>query len=53
VQQATTLSITEAELISGTDCAQDMLFAVRMLESVGLTVKKPMDLTIDNKGAVD
>jgi hypothetical protein len=44
VQQATTLSITEAELISGTDCAQDMLFAMRVLESIGLRVKKPIRL---------
>jgi hypothetical protein len=53
IQQSTTLSVTEAELWSGTECAQDMLFAMRVLESVGLTVKKPMTLTIDNKGAVD
>jgi hypothetical protein len=50
VQQATTLSI---KLISGTDCAQDMLFAMRVLESIGLRVKKPMILVIDNKGTVD
>jgi hypothetical protein len=53
VQQCTTLSITEAELVSGADCAQDMLFAMRVLESMGLKVKKPMKLYIDNKGAVD
>jgi hypothetical protein len=53
VQQSTSLSITEAELTSGTDCAQDMLFAMRVLESIGLKVDKPMILTIDNKGAVD
>jgi hypothetical protein len=53
VQQSTSLSITEAELTSGTDCAQDMLFAMRILESIGLKVDKPMILTIDNKGAVD
>jgi hypothetical protein len=53
VQQSTTLSLTEAELTSGTECAQDMLFGMRLLESIGLKVKKPMKLTIDNKGAVD
>jgi hypothetical protein len=30
-----------------------MLFAVRVLESIGLKVAKPMILSIDNKGAVD
>jgi hypothetical protein len=53
VQQCVTLSITEAESISGADCAQDMLFAMRVLESMGLRIKKPMTLFIDNKGAVD
>jgi hypothetical protein len=53
VQQSTTLSITEAELCSGIECAQDMLFAMRVLESIGLTVAKPMILSIDNKGVVD
>lgn len=53
VHQATTLSVTEAELSSGIECAQDMLFAMRVLESIGLRVKKPMQLLIDNKGAVD
>jgi hypothetical protein len=53
VQQSTTLSITEAELCSGTECAQDMLFAMRVLDSIGLKVEKPMMLSIDNKGAVN
>jgi hypothetical protein len=53
VQQATTLSVTEAELFSGTDCAQDLLFGMRIVESIGLMVVKPMKLVIDNKGAVD
>jgi hypothetical protein len=30
-----------------------MLFAMRVLESIGLRVKMPMILVIDNKGAVD
>jgi hypothetical protein len=53
VQQSVTLSVAEAESISGADCAQDMLFAMRVLESMGLKTKKPMILNIDNKGAVD
>jgi hypothetical protein len=30
-----------------------MLFAMMVLESMGLTVKKPMVLEVDNKGAID
>ena len=47
------LSVTEAELYAATQCAQDMLFVMRVMESMGLRVKKPMNLFVDNKGAVD
>jgi hypothetical protein len=47
------LSVTEAELYAATQCAQDMLYVMRLLGSIGLKVKKPMILWVDNKGAVD
>jgi hypothetical protein len=47
------LSVTEAELFAATCCAQDMLFEMRILESMGLKVKKPMILKIENNGAKD
>jgi hypothetical protein len=53
IQPTTALSVTEAELKSGIECVQDMLYAMRVLESIGLRVSKPKSLTIDNKGAVD
>jgi hypothetical protein len=53
MQGCVTLSVTEAELVSATHCAQDMLFIMRVLESIGLQVKKPMILQVDNKGAMD
>jgi hypothetical protein len=34
-------------------CVQDMLFIMRIIESMGLRVKKPMILEIDNKGSKD
>ena len=52
-QISTTLSSAEAELVAGTNCAQDMLFVKRMLESMGLEVNLPMMLYIDNRGTVD
>jgi hypothetical protein len=51
-QKSVTLSTAESELADGTQCAQDMLYAMRILESIGLRVRKPMILEIDNKGAV-
>jgi len=53
MQGCVTLSVTEAEYVSRTQFAQDMLFNMQVLESMGLKVKKPMILRIDNKGAVD
>jgi hypothetical protein len=53
IQKLVALLVTEAELISGTECAQDMLYTMRIVESMGLKVEKPMTLKIDNKGAVD
>ena len=53
MQGCVTLSVTEAELVSATHCAQDMLFIMRVMESIGLKVKKPMVLQVDNKGAMD
>ena len=41
MQSCVTLLVTEAELVSTTQCAQDMLYVMRMLESMGLKVKKP------------
>jgi hypothetical protein len=53
MQGCVTLSVTEAELVAATECAQDMLFVMRVLESMELTVKKPMILQCNNKGAID
>jgi hypothetical protein len=41
------------ELGGATETAQDMLFVMRIVESMGLKVKKPMPLYLDNKGAKD
>ena len=53
MKQYVDLSVTESELGGATETAQDMLFAMRIIESMGLKVKKPMILYVDNKGAKD
>ncbi|MGH7955289.1 MAG: reverse transcriptase domain-containing protein [Gloeomargaritales cyanobacterium] len=53
MQRIVAISVTESELFAGTTNAQDMLYAKRVIESVGLRVQLPMILEIDNKGAVD
>ena len=47
------LSVTEAELYAAVQCVQDMMFAWRVISSIGLEVELPMLLEVDNKGAVD
>ena len=53
MQKFVTISVTEAECVAGTSCVQDMMFGKRLLESMGLKVKLPMVLYMDNKGGVD
>jgi hypothetical protein len=53
MQGKAAVSVTEAEAIAATECAQDMVFTMHVMESIGLKVKKPMILEVDNKGAVD
>ena len=51
--KSVTLSVCEAEQTAGVLCAQDMMYVWNVLESMGLKVKLPMALEMDNKGAVD
>lgn len=51
-QKTVSLSVTEAEQNAGVTTAQDMMFVLRLLEGLGLKVKLPMILEMDNKGAV-
>jgi hypothetical protein len=53
MQKNVALAVSTAELHSAVECAQDMLFAMKVVESIGLEVEKPMILEIDNKGAKD
>ena len=47
------LSVTEAEQSEAVNCAQTMMYIKRLLESMGLKVKLPMILEVDNKATVD
>jgi hypothetical protein len=52
-QKSIALSVCKAEQTLGVLCAQDMLYTKNILESMGLKVKLPMILEMDNKGAVN
>jgi hypothetical protein len=47
------LSVMEAELYAAVQCAMDMMYIWRVMTAMGLTVKLPMILEVDNKGCVD
>jgi hypothetical protein len=50
MQDTRKLSVTEAELDSAVTNVQDMLFVRQIVESIGLKVKLPMILRVDNSG---
>lgn len=53
MQKIVALSVTEAETIAAVQCAQELLLTYKIVKSMGLEVKLPMILEVDNKGAVD
>jgi hypothetical protein len=53
MQEALTLSVTEAELVAATHCYQEMLYVKKVLKSIKISVEMPMVLQMDNKGAKD
>jgi hypothetical protein len=52
-QPTVALSTTESEGAAGVSRVQDLLHCMRIIESIGLKVKKPMRLNINNRGTVD
>ncbi len=51
-ERTASLSITEVETYAGVNCVQDMLYMKNILESLGLKIKLPMVLEMDNQGVV-
>jgi hypothetical protein len=52
-QKSIALSVCKAEQTLGVLCAQNILYTKNVLDLMGLKVKLPMILEIDNKGAVN
>ena len=53
MQKILDLSVTEAEVIALVQCVQDMIYILKLIESLELKVRKLMMDNSDNKGAVD
>ena len=53
MQKIVALSVTEAEVIALVQVVQEMMYVMKIIESMELKVKKPMMIQVDNKGTVD
>jgi hypothetical protein len=52
MERTVSLFTIKAETYAGVTCVQDMLYMKNELEALGLRVKLPMVLEMDNQGAV-
>ena len=52
-QKFLTLSVTEAKISAGVMVVQDILYIYQLLELIGLGIRLPMLLNMDNSRAVD
>ncbi len=51
-ERTVSLSTTKAETYAEVTCMQEMLYMKNVIESLGLKVKLPMVLEMDNQGVV-
>ena len=47
------LSVSEEEIIALVQCVQEMMFVKKLLESLKLQIKLPMEIEVDNKATID
>ena len=52
-QKFVTFSVTEAKCVAAVSCVQDMIYGKNFLESLGIKVRLPKNLSMDNKGGID
>ena len=53
MQKVVALSTTEAETIAIVQCVQELLYIMKLIESLKMKVRKPMIVYTDNKGTVN
>ena len=51
-QKSVSLSSSEAEYYAMSESIKEIIFVARLLEAVGMKVKKPMKIRVDNIGAI-
>ncbi len=53
MQKIVALSVSEAEIIALVQCIQEVMFVKKIIESIGLKVKLPIHVEVDNQATVD
>ena len=53
MQKVVAISVTESEINAAVQSVQDMIYVKKVIISLGLKVSQPMNIYIDNKGAID
>ena len=53
MQKIVAISVTEAEVIALVQCVQELMYMLKVLQSMLLKVELPFVVEVDNKGAVD
>ena len=51
-QKGVTLSSSEAEFVALSEAVKEVLFVLRLLNSMGIKVELPIKVMVDNKGAI-
>jgi len=51
-QKSVTLSSSEAELVACSEVLKEVVFVDKVLSSLGIKVKKPIVVQVDNQGAI-
>ena len=51
-QRSVTLSSTEAEYVALSEAAKEIKFVVQLIQTMGIEVKQPVIVRVDNVGAI-
>ena len=51
-QKSVALSSSEAEFVAASEAVKEIIFVLQVLESMGITVKTPVVVRVDNMGAI-
>ena len=51
-QRIVAVSSSEAEFVAISDVCKDLLFAIKVIEFMGVKIRLPVTVMVDNKGSI-